>query len=112
MIFNIHLDGWLNRWLNRRKPQKTLVLLQKNGLTISTVYDIGANKGRWSRDMQRVKLQTHSYTQENDIKSNYKATGSVRWIFKARRLLGQLRLVSKGFFSRECWEMYIGPHTR
>lgn len=41
------------------------------------------------------KLQTHSYIQENDTKSNYKATGSLRWIFKTRRLLGQLRMAGR-----------------
>lgn len=54
MTLNIHLYGWLDSWLNRRKLSKTLALLQKNGFSISTVYDIGANKGRWSRDMKRV----------------------------------------------------------
>lgn len=41
------------------------------------------------------KLQTHSYIQENDTKSNYKAIGSLRWIFKARRLLGQLSMARR-----------------
>ena len=54
MIFNTYPDGWLDRWLNRRKLRKILATLQKNGFAISTVYDIGANKGRWSRDMKRV----------------------------------------------------------
>jgi FkbM family methyltransferase len=53
MTRNLHLDGWLERWLNRRKLRKTLANIQKNGFAISTVYDIGANKGRWSRDMRR-----------------------------------------------------------
>lgn len=61
MALNIHLDGWLERWLNRRKLLKTLVLLQKNGLAISTVYDIGANKGRWSRDMKRVLSRSNFF---------------------------------------------------
>jgi len=54
MTFNIYLNGWLDRWLNRRKIRNILALLQKNGFAISTVYDIGANKGRWSRDMKRI----------------------------------------------------------
>lgn len=41
------------------------------------------------------KLQTHSYIQENDSKSNYKATGFLHWIFKIRRLLGQLRMAGR-----------------
>ena len=61
MALNIYLDGWLERWLNRRKLLKTLALLQKNGLAISTVYDIGANKGRWSRDMKRVLTRSNFF---------------------------------------------------
>jgi FkbM family methyltransferase len=61
MALNIHLDGWLESWLNRRKLLKTLALLQKNGLAISTVYDIGANKGRWSRDMKRVLTRSNFF---------------------------------------------------
>lgn len=41
------------------------------------------------------KLQTHSYIQENDRKSNYQASGSLRWVFKMRRLLGQLRMAGR-----------------
>ncbi|MEY4652609.1 MAG: hypothetical protein RI884_1190 [Pseudomonadota bacterium] len=53
MTREFSLDHWIDRWINRRKLRKTLQALQTAGLQISTVYDIGANKGRWSRDMSR-----------------------------------------------------------
>ncbi|MCE2782665.1 hypothetical protein [Limnohabitans sp.] len=61
MTLNLNLDGWLDRWLNRQKLRKTLVLLQKNGFAISTVYDIEANKGRWSRDIKRILLNSNFF---------------------------------------------------
>lgn len=48
------LESWTDRWINRRKMRKTLAGLAGSGFEISTIYDIGANKGRWARDMKRV----------------------------------------------------------
>lgn len=53
MTRELSLDSWIERWINARKLRKTLRELEKAGLQFSTVYDIGANKGRWSRDMSR-----------------------------------------------------------
>ena len=58
MTFQNYLDIYLERWLNRRKLLKTFVALNKNGLTLSTVYDIGANKGRWARDTRKLLPQS------------------------------------------------------
>ncbi len=52
MTRRLHFGSWLERWLNRRKIRKTMGILETNGFTISTVYDIEANKCRWARDMQ------------------------------------------------------------
>ena len=54
MIFQSFFDIWLDRWVNRRKLFKTLVSLQAKGYALSTVYDIGANKGRWARDTRKL----------------------------------------------------------
>ncbi len=54
MTREFSLDSWMERWINRRKLRKTLQALESAGLRISTVYDIGANKGRWSRDTRRL----------------------------------------------------------
>lgn len=48
------LDSWIERWLNRRKLRRTLRALEGAGLSLSNVYDIGANKGRWTRSMRRL----------------------------------------------------------
>ena len=54
MIFQNYFEVLLERWLNRRKFFKALAKLQAQGFGLSTVYDIGANKGRWARDMHKL----------------------------------------------------------
>ncbi len=54
MTRRLHFDSWIERWINRRKFRRTLAALEAWGFPLSNVYDIGANKGRWSRDMRRI----------------------------------------------------------
>ena len=54
MIFQSYFDLWLDRWVNRRKLFKTFISLQAKGCALSTIYDIGANKGRWARDTRKL----------------------------------------------------------
>ncbi len=49
-----HFGSWLERWLNRQKLRQAVSDLRARGFSISTVYDIGANKGRWARDMHKA----------------------------------------------------------
>ena len=44
----------MERWLNRRKLRMAMRALEGAGVSLSTVYDIGANKGRWARSMRRL----------------------------------------------------------
>lgn len=61
MTRELDFASWIERWINRRKIRKTLATLQKHGFEISAVYDIGANKGRWTRDMSRVLPQSRFF---------------------------------------------------
>jgi FkbM family methyltransferase len=54
MTIKFNANGWIEQWVNRRKMRKVLRLLENSGVEFSTVYDIGANRGRWSRDMRRL----------------------------------------------------------
>lgn len=47
-------DGIIENFQNKRKMRKALVALEDAGFCIEMVYDIGANKGRWTRDMSKV----------------------------------------------------------
>lgn len=49
----IKFNGIFEKFLNKRKMNKALHILQSNGFRINTVYDIGANIGKWTRDMSR-----------------------------------------------------------
>lgn len=50
----IKFNGIIERWQNKRKMKKALNTLQDNGYFIKNVYDIGANSGKWTRDMSKV----------------------------------------------------------
>lgn len=54
MSSKFSLMNLIDSWLNRRKLRATLRALETVGLSLSTVYDIGANKGRWSKSMQQL----------------------------------------------------------
>lgn len=50
----IKFNGIVERWQNKRKMRKALNTLRSNGYAINNVYDIGANSGKWTRDMSKV----------------------------------------------------------
>lgn len=68
MISQSYFDIWLGHWLNRRKLAKTLTSLKAKGFALTTVYDIGANKGRWARDTSKILPSSNFFLFEaNDI---------------------------------------------
>lgn len=56
-----NLDRWIERWLSRRKFQLMFRALEAAGVKLSTVYDIGANRGRWTRSMRRLLPHSHFF---------------------------------------------------
>jgi FkbM family methyltransferase len=48
------LDHLLEGFLNQRKLKRTFRLMASCGIDIDSVYDIGANKGRWTKTMKRM----------------------------------------------------------
>lgn len=50
----IKFNGIIERLQNKRKMRKAIDIVQSNGFPINTVYDIGANAGKWTRDMSKI----------------------------------------------------------
>ena len=50
----IKFNGIVERFQNRRKMARAIAILQDSGFPIEMVYDIGANKGKWTRDMSKT----------------------------------------------------------
>lgn len=50
----IKFNGIIEKFQNYRKMRRALHIVQSNGFALSSVYDIGANAGKWTRDMSRM----------------------------------------------------------